>query len=349
MRVHLVGSIGLPSVDDVFANVGRILGRHLRRVPDGEPGGRRVWVNWQYPVFLANPYLKLGDDGDRANRGARLLRLKLGDGVSAEDVRFGELGYAREARASYADFCRARTAGVLPPGVRFQVCLPTPINVACTACTPATVLQVEPAYERAMIEEVDRLCAAIPHDDLCIQWDMVREVLWWDGRVLQNQPAPFAATTLRDDVLARLGRLCQAVPDVVELGFHLCYGDWGGVHQIEPIDTGAMVELVNAIAARSGHLLNYVHLPVPIARSDSAYFAPLRRLALSADSEVYLGLLHLRDGVEGARQRVTAAREHLSDFGVATECGLGRCKTATTVTDILALYAAVCDAVGPDN
>ncbi len=196
-----------------------------------------------------------------------------------------------------------------------------------------------------MIEEVGRLCAVIPHDDLCIQWDMVREVLWWDGRVLQNQPAPFAAATLRDDVLARLARLCRAVPDVVELGFHLCYGDWGGVHQIEPIDTGAMVELANAIVARGGRMLNYVHLPVPIARNDSAYFAPLRQLALGADSEVYLGLVHLKDGVEGARQRITAARAHLSDFGVATECGLGRAKTPTTVMDILALYAVVCDAV----
>jgi hypothetical protein len=345
MKVHLVGSIGLPSVDDVFANVGRILGHHVKRVPDGEPGGRRVWVNWQYPVFLANPYLKLGDDGDRANRGARLLRLKLGDGVSAGDVRFGELGYAREARTSYADFCRARKTGVLPPTARFQVCLPTPINVVGTACTQAAVAQVEPAYERAMIEEVGRLCAAIPYDDLCIQWDMVREVLWWDSRILQNQPAPFTAATLREDVLTRLARLCRAVPEAVELGFHLCYGDWGGVHQIEPIDTGAMVELANAIAARAGRRLSYVHMPVPIARNDSAYFEPLRRLALGADTEVYLGLVHLKDGVEGARQRVSAAREHLSDFGVAAECGLGRAKTSATVTDILALHAAVCDAV----
>jgi hypothetical protein len=344
MKVHLVGSIGLPSVDDVFANVGRILGRHVKRVPDGEPGGRRVWVNWQYAVFLANPYLKLGDDGDRANRGARLLRLKLGDGATADDVRFGELGYAREARASYADFCQARKAGVLPPAARFQVCLPTPINVTASACTPTTVPQVEPAYERAMMEEVGRLCAAIPHHDLCIQWDMVREVLWWDGRILQNQPAPFPAATLRDNVLARLVRLCQAVPDAVELGLHLCFGDWGGVHQIEPIDTGAMVELANAIAARVGRRLNYIHMPVPIARNDSAYFEPLRRLALGADTEVYLGLVHLKDGVEGARQRVSAAREHLSDFGVAAECGLGRAKTSATVTDILALHAAVCDA-----
>jgi hypothetical protein len=103
--------------------------------------------------------------------------------------------------------------------------------------------------------------------------------------------------------------------------------------------------IANAIAARAGRRLSYVHMPVPIARNDSAYFEPLRRLALGAHTEVYLGLVHLKDGVEGARQRVSAAREHLSDFGVAAECGLGRAKTSATVTDILALHAAVCDAV----
>ena len=343
MKAHLVGSIGLATVDDVFATVGKLLGPHLNRVPDGEPGGRRVWVNWQYPVFLANPFLALGGEEDRASRGARVLRLKLADGVRADDVRFGELGYAREARASYADFCRARDAGLFPKTTRFQVGLPTPINIVGTACTPATVLQVEPAYETAMMAEIDRLCAAIPHADLCIQWEMVREVLWWDGRILKTQPAPFAASVLREEVLSRLSRLCAAVPETVQLGFHLCYGDWGGRHQIDPSDCAAMVDLANAIAARAGRDLTYVHMPVPIARNDHGYFAPLQDLELSSATEVYLGLVHLEDGVPGTRERISAARKYLPEFGIAAECGLGRAKTAAMVTDILAIHAAICN------
>ena len=42
-HVHLVGSIGLPSVADVFHTCGTLLGRRLQRIPDGEPGGRRLW------------------------------------------------------------------------------------------------------------------------------------------------------------------------------------------------------------------------------------------------------------------------------------------------------------------
>src|SRR5689334_21040602 len=56
-NVHLVGSIGLDSVPEVFRVLGQSLGRRLRRVPDGEVGGRRLWISWQYPLFRANPFL----------------------------------------------------------------------------------------------------------------------------------------------------------------------------------------------------------------------------------------------------------------------------------------------------
>ena len=57
--VHLVGSIGLDTVDEVFFTAGRLLGPHLKRVPDGEPGGRRLWTSWQYPLLRANAFLKV--------------------------------------------------------------------------------------------------------------------------------------------------------------------------------------------------------------------------------------------------------------------------------------------------
>jgi hypothetical protein len=46
-RVHLVGSIGLDTLDEVFTSVGRLLGPHLRRMPHREVGGRRMWISWQ--------------------------------------------------------------------------------------------------------------------------------------------------------------------------------------------------------------------------------------------------------------------------------------------------------------
>jgi hypothetical protein len=47
-KVHLVGSVNLDSIADVFRICGKALGRRLRRIPDGEPGPRRMWLGWQY-------------------------------------------------------------------------------------------------------------------------------------------------------------------------------------------------------------------------------------------------------------------------------------------------------------
>src|ERR1700754_1497649 len=58
VKVHLVGSIGLDTVEEIFRTVGTLLGPHLARVPDGEVGGRRLWISWQYPLLRASPYLR---------------------------------------------------------------------------------------------------------------------------------------------------------------------------------------------------------------------------------------------------------------------------------------------------
>jgi hypothetical protein len=101
--------------------------------------------------------------------------LCLADGVAADEIDFGELGYAREARRSYQDFCVARDRGDLPPDVRFQVCLPTPMAVTYAYVVETDVLAVYDADQKNMLREVETICAAIPHDDPCIQWDVCHE------------------------------------------------------------------------------------------------------------------------------------------------------------------------------
>src|SRR6476661_7260907 len=127
-HVHLVGNIGLDTVEEVFSTVGPLLGRRLPRIPDGEPGPRRLWVSFQYPLLRSSPFLR-PDPGGALRKTSGFPLLCLAEGVAANDVSFGELGYAREARASYLDFVAARDRGELPKGLRFQVSLPTPLAV----------------------------------------------------------------------------------------------------------------------------------------------------------------------------------------------------------------------------
>src|SRR5205807_7338741 len=141
-------------------------------------------------------------------------------------------------------------------------------------------------------------------------------------------------------VVERLVRLGHRVPAEVELGYHLCYGDAGHKHFVEPVDASKLVEVANAISAEVRREINWIHMPVPRNRTDDAYFAPLRQLQLHPETELYLGLVHFTDGVEGTRQRITSAQRSIIDFGVATECGLGR-RSAETIPALLQIHREV--------
>jgi hypothetical protein len=327
-NVHFVGSVALDTPEEVFAAVGQHCGPYLKRVPDGEPGGRRLWISWQIPVLRANPSL--------APVGEGLVPLKLADGVVPDQLHFGELGYYREARPSYEDFLRAREAGHIPPHVRFQVSLPTPLAVVMPFCRQPDAQQIMPAYEQAMLREVERICTAIPHRDLAIQWDVCIEMIQWDGRV----PTMPSFPGMEHVFVENFRRLAAAVPVDVELGFHLCYGDLDAKHFIEPIDATKMVELANLITRSVRRSTTWMHMPVPIGRTDGAFYMPLRKLALGPETELYLGLVHAQDGVEGTRRRIEAAKQYAPPFGIASECGISRGRDPNLAMQFIETYGA---------
>ena len=339
--VHLVGSAGLDTAEDVFSTAGRLLGASLKRCPDGEVGGRRLWVSWQYPLLRSNPLLAADPSRQVADLG--FYQLKLGPGVKPDDLHFGELGYAREARASYQDFLAARKRGDLPATARFQVSLPTPHGVIAPFVVPEEIDRIEPAYERAMLAEIGRLCAAIPHRDLAIQWDICIEMVFFDGGFAPWPRYPGIERAYAE----KFARLCAPVPPDVELGFHLCYGDLDAKHFVEPRDAARLVEFANLLVDHAGHRIAWIHMPVPISRDDDAYFAPLRDLRLPVGTDLFLGLVHAKDGVEGTRRRMATARRHVATFGIATECGMARARTPEHVTELLRIHAGAAAAKGP--
>lgn len=331
---HLVGSLPLANCEAVFRTASDVLGRRLRRIPDGETGERSNWIGWQFEVLASNPGLELvRANDDEGAYGAR-PRFRLAPGQDPQSFEFGPLGYARAALASFEEFTRLRRAGGLGEGVRFQVCLPTPIAPILAYVVSDAQAVLEPAYERQLLRELDAVLDAIPHDDVAIQWDTALEFAVLEGLI----HAPFLATD--DRITERLIRLGDHVPEGVELGYHLCYGDAGHRHFKEPEDTSKLVSVANAVAAGLRRRLDWVHLPVPIDRTDDAYFAPLSSLRLADTTQLYLGLIHAADGESGARARIATAQQIVPRFGVATECGLGR-RPADTVLSLLELHAAV--------
>jgi hypothetical protein len=205
----------------------------------------------------------------------------------------------------------------------------------CGFVVPDDRLNVESAMEAAIIAELERIQHSIPGDRLSIQWNVCLEVV----RAAGGPSLPY-----RDAIggsVERIGRLCGKVEDAVELGIHLCYGDPGHKHIIEPVDLGIAVAFANGINHASLRQLDFVHMPVPRNRSDEAYFAPLERLDLPTSTRLILGLVHHTDGVEGSRRRMTVAERYAKDFDVATECGFGR-RDPASVPDLLRIHRELC-------
>jgi hypothetical protein len=97
------------------------------------------------------------------------------------------------------------------------------------------------------------------------------------------------------------------------------------------------------VAAKLGRRIDYVHMPVPRERSDDEFFRPLAELDRQRIGEIYLGLVHYTDGVEGARRRISAAQKYLSEFGIAAECGFGRRPSHQDVMWLIELHADIID------
>jgi hypothetical protein len=335
--ILLVGSFALPSAEAVFRTVSDVLGDRVSRIPDGETGDRSQWIRWQVFAFRDNPAFELDPHLKGSDYQTDFYVLR--PGLAGKDVTFGSLGYAESARASYAIFARLKRDGVVPEGCRFQVSLPTPYNVLDRHVAPRDRLKVEGAYERQMLAEFDSMLAAIPREDLAIQWDAAHEIQNLEGA----REGWFESMDKEEsELLDRLVRLGNHLPEGVELGYHLCYGDFQHQHVIQPKDTGLMVRVANKLSRQIGRSIQWIHMPVPRDRSDEAFFAPLKDLLLRPETALYLGVIHHTDGVAGTRKRMEAAKKVVIDFGIATECGLGR-RPPETLPQLLRIHAEVAD------
>jgi hypothetical protein len=330
--VHLNGSIPLANAEEVFRVTSTILGVRLHRIPDGETGVRSNWIGWQREVFARNPSFETIPPDPNAY--APSPRFKIRRGASASDVTFNSLGYADAALTSYAVYADLKQSEMIPDKYRFQVSLPTPLAPVTAFIADEERTIVQQAYERAMFAELDRIASGIPHDELAIQWDVAVEFGLLEGVAFTNY------AHVKADIIEQLVRLGNQVPVDVELGYHLCYGDAGHKHFVEPEDTTKLVDVANGISAGLKRSLNWVSMPVPRNRSDDAYFAPLKNLQLHPETELYLGLVHYTDGVEGTRRRIEAAQRVVKDFGVATECGFGR-RSPETIPALLRIHSEV--------
>jgi methionine synthase II (cobalamin-independent) len=312
------------------------LGDHLKRLPDGEVGERDTWIRWQHKRIGQSPQIQAQEVD---NIYVPLPPYEIVESVSsADEIEFPNLGYGDAAIASFEVFQKLTDEGVIAEDMRYMVGLPTPLSVAIFYVEPGSRDLFEQAYGRALNQEFEKILEKVPAEKLSIQWEVVSEFGLLEG-LMENH----LGDDLLEKITTRLAGLVDLVPQDVEAGIHLCYGDSGHKHFIEPTDTRHLVDVANGVAKISTRPIAWIHLPVPRERDDAAYYSPLADLAIAEDTELYLGLVHDTGGKEATRRRIKTATSIVTKFGIATECGFGR-RDRTRILGLMDQHAEVLDA-----
>src|SRR5215471_2935222 len=280
-HIHFNGSVNLDDAESVMREIAARVPSGLRRIPDGETGDRGNWIYFQLQKFLQLPALvPVRPPGAPDGEYKQVPQLRLADGADPAQVSWPDLGYADAYLGSYAIFAALRADGVVPAGARFQVQYPTPLASISAYIVPEQQQALLGSYERAMFADLDRLLAAIPHDDVAVQWDVAVEFA-----ILEEFFAPGGAQAF-DAIVAGLARCVDQVPADVPVGLHLCYGDYGHQHFKQPESLALQVRVLNAVAATANRTVSFASFTVPQYQREESYFAPLAGLTANPDTEV---------------------------------------------------------------
>jgi hypothetical protein len=320
----LVGSLPAASTEAAFRAGARHFGDLVFALPDGETGPRAAWVGYERErLARPNPDVVVVEETASPTGIPRHAYetpvFAVRDGVEA--LRWETWPRIDDALESYAVFRRLRDEGAIPDGLRFQVGLPFPASAmnAFKADYGRDFPKAARGFEELVERELARLCAAIPPEELAIQWDCAYEtqdiegvLAWTAGDAWERWTGP-------------VSRLARLIPEEVLVGYHVCYGTFPEWPMYEPHDMTVPVRMANFAVAESGRRVDWLHLAGPryLRSEDERFFAPLRELE-PGDARVFLGIVLPIDGVPGLRRRHATARRFLDDFGVAMYCGFGR-------------------------
>lgn len=367
--VLLVGGVAGPDAETVMTTVGPILGDIAIGLSDGETGARRLWS-----LYLAHALWAKHPDVETIRPTVGVDPAQVPDGIvpegwkdklplgyhdlpwfapkaGVEQVRTQGMTttYPDHAAASWEIFTALRDKGVIPQGLRFQVCVPYPDDaVRIFTNDSASMNALNAAYIEIVKNDMAKLTSIIPHDDLAVQWDVNWETIALEhGDYIEDTPPmqfePDSDPWDRFDRFVR--ELNAAVPADVPLGMHLCYGDLNHKHFKDPADLKTSVAMANRATEVSPRPVSYFHFAVPRHRSDDEYFAPLADLQIG-DATIYAGLVHYTDGVEGSINRLkTFKRYYRGATGVSTECGIGRRPPDQDLITLLKIHQEVAAAI----
>ena len=269
----LLGSVALSNAEEVFRTVAGLLGDAAQRIPDGETGtARAYWIQCQTRSSSTTLSSRWSSRDPASPGGFRPARIPAERALLA-DAWLAPTGpgapQARRLRRRPALrqlWLRGLGGGVLrhlqaPQGRRRHA--GRRLDSRSASRRPRSIMLVAHLCRRncrrsprptrpAILREVERICAAIPKDELAIQWDCTEPVGYeWRPQAprrhdrahdqLRRSPSPRASSWATTSATAT-GSTSTCV---------------------QPQDAGDLVEIANAVSAGVSRPIGWLHLPVP--------------------------------------------------------------------------------------
>jgi len=215
---HLVGSVPYSDTETVFRECIARMPNRLTRIPDGETQNRAYFTFWQLGVFESVPQCISPFVMNQAAAEKDLTKAEIQESIAILRDLHIHTGYDDEALKSYAIFKRLKDEGTIPKHVKFQVSLPTGVNVVIFLHHQYRDAGFK-VYEAALFRAMRRIQDHIPHDDLSIQIDLAVDTAFWEGAYEK----PWFENP-REETLSYIIRMISQIDEGVELGLHNCYG-----------------------------------------------------------------------------------------------------------------------------
>jgi hypothetical protein len=236
----LVGSLPADSADSALRAAAGFFGDLVFALPDGETGARAAWVGYERERLVRpNPGVVVVQETESPTGIPRHAYETPVFGIApgVTELRWDSWPRIDDAIAGYHVFSALRAEGVIPGHLRFQVGLPFPASAlnGFKADFAADYPVAERAFEDLVARELRRLTAAIPPEDLAIQWDLAYETQDIEGVLAWTPEGGW------ERFAGPVTRLTRLIPQEVLVGYHLCYGTFPEWPMYEARDIGLLV------------------------------------------------------------------------------------------------------------
>ncbi|WP_163507056.1 hypothetical protein [Fodinicola acaciae] len=314
-KALLLGTLPGASAEEAMRAAVDRLGPHLRQLPDGETGDRRIWIVGLINSFRDHPDLEVAHEGDWSDYKHQLnYRVRRGHQLRGESLDLGYLHWYQVNRPVFDQ---------LDTGLDFQVGIPGDLDMTMFTLGPTRMLGHREPFREATVRDITAIHAESP-SGVVYQVEVPAET------VFVAKAGPLGGIVAAR-LAAGLHRTVAAAPDGTSFGIHLCLGDLGHKALSGLKSAAPLVRLANAIADGwpAGRELRYVHAPLAAGEdppvTDRAFYAPLAGLRLAEGTRFVAGFLH-EDRTVDEQRRLLETIDGIVGYpvDVAASCGLGR-------------------------